>query len=466
MHNSYFLLRLLAKELQEKLAGMQLIDCYSQDKDELILVFGNADTTFYIKAILTGQFTALSFPAKLHRAKANSVTLFESVLSERVLNVQAVHCDRSFVLQLTHDKSLIFKMHGNRANILLAVNDVVQDVFKHSLSKDLTLQPNTLAKSISFAQDVFLEHKGSIQSLYPVFDKELLQKIQTAEFMQADKATQWLKIEALIKELNSGNIYVQNDAEQKPTITLCMPEGPYKLEHSAVEALNHFVKAYLPKAAFISEKQRLTNLLKRKIAQTQAYISELEAQIKALQAKPDYRLLADIIMANLHNIPEQAETATLHDFVNDRPISITFKQGVSPIKTAEWYYKKAKNSHLHPQQLNTSLEQKVEDLMRYESWLLSLAEVSDLKTLRKHAVYDLFNTDHSKEQGNQKNSIGKHEEFEGYSIIVGTSSKVNDLLLAAARKDDWWFHARNFAGSHVWVAQIFTRSSRLTCCHQ
>jgi predicted ribosome quality control (RQC) complex YloA/Tae2 family protein len=450
MHNSYFLLRLLAVELHQTLQGKLLTDCYSQDKDELIMVFGNGEATFYIKAILTAQFTCLAFPPQLHRAKANAVTLFTEALGEQVQSVAVTHCDRSFELQLTHNKSFVFKMHGNRSNILFAVDNVVQDVFKHSLSKDLTLHLPSLAKPISFERDTFLAYEGSLQSIYPVFDRELLSHLETAEFMQADKATKWLHIKTMLDALRSGNIYLIDSAFQKPAISLLKPDTPHTVFQSAIQALNQFVRTYLHKAAYFDEKQRLTDIIKRKISHTKAYIATVETQIKALKERADYRLMADIIMANLHAIPAQAKEATLYDFVHNKEIHIVFKSGYTPQKTAELYYKKAKNSHLQPQQLQKRVDNKLEELKRLEEWLQSLADVTELKQLRLHPAYALLNNEHQISP-QKEHTIAKIEEFEGYSITVGTSAQVNDMLLASARKDDWWFHARNFAGSHVWV---------------
>lgn len=46
----------------------------------------------------------------------------------------------------------------------------------------------------------------------------------------------------------------------------------------------------------------------------------------------------------------------------------------------------------------------------------------------------------------------KEEEFEGFTLLYGTSARENDRLSTeVADPDDFWFHAAGFAGSHVVV---------------
>ncbi|HEY8401925.1 MAG TPA: hypothetical protein VIK89_11720, partial [Cytophagaceae bacterium] len=67
MHNNYFFLRQLSKELNERIAGAILVECFSQQKDELILSFILPDKEdFYIQASLGSEFSCLHFPKTYH----------------------------------------------------------------------------------------------------------------------------------------------------------------------------------------------------------------------------------------------------------------------------------------------------------------------------------------------------------------------------------------------------------------
>ena len=53
MFHNYFFLRRLAGALHTELVGLELTECFSQNKDELILGFSNKQKDLYIKASLT-----------------------------------------------------------------------------------------------------------------------------------------------------------------------------------------------------------------------------------------------------------------------------------------------------------------------------------------------------------------------------------------------------------------------------
>jgi hypothetical protein len=59
------------------------MECFSQDRDEVVLVFAQAKgrqnyyKPFYIKATLRPDFSGMLFPETVQRARANSVDLLD-----------------------------------------------------------------------------------------------------------------------------------------------------------------------------------------------------------------------------------------------------------------------------------------------------------------------------------------------------------------------------------------------------
>jgi len=84
MHNNYYFFKHLAPALSAKLSGATLINCFTQNKNELILEFIQTNQEqFFIKASLESQFSCLSFPANYHRAKRNSAKIFELIRGKK-----------------------------------------------------------------------------------------------------------------------------------------------------------------------------------------------------------------------------------------------------------------------------------------------------------------------------------------------------------------------------------------------
>ena len=67
MQNNYYFLRQLTKEIETKIVGLKLMECFSQERDEL--VFGFAEIRgikrnyrdYFMKAVVFPDFSSLYF---------------------------------------------------------------------------------------------------------------------------------------------------------------------------------------------------------------------------------------------------------------------------------------------------------------------------------------------------------------------------------------------------------------------
>ena len=100
MHLNYYFLSQIATELQEKLQGAWLLECFTQNKDEVVFGFGKAGEDFYVKCQLGPSFQGLSFVNSFNRAKSNSVDLFSKAKGWQVVDVSVTAHDRSFRISL------------------------------------------------------------------------------------------------------------------------------------------------------------------------------------------------------------------------------------------------------------------------------------------------------------------------------------------------------------------------------
>ena len=116
MQNNYYFLRQLSKEIENKLLGLKLMECFSQEKDELVFGFAAARgknknyKEYFIKAVILPDFTSLYFTDKFERAKRNSVDLFESLLDLEVIGIRQFLNERCFAIEFENGFSVIFKI--------------------------------------------------------------------------------------------------------------------------------------------------------------------------------------------------------------------------------------------------------------------------------------------------------------------------------------------------------------------
>ena len=104
MHTNYHFLKQLLSALSERWLGMELLSCFSQNKDELVIGFASEQDELWVRAQLGngpdgGYFIA--FPDHFARAKRNSVDLFQQLIGAKVIGIELTPYDRSFSVRLT-----------------------------------------------------------------------------------------------------------------------------------------------------------------------------------------------------------------------------------------------------------------------------------------------------------------------------------------------------------------------------
>jgi len=128
VHQNYHFIKQLAPRLHSELAGKLFVEAFSQQKDELIIVFAEKEQEeelvkpFFIKATLTNSFSCLSFPERFDRARRNSVNLFNDFADDKVEFVKVCKNERAIQLHFESGRDLIFKLFGNRSNFI-ALNE-------------------------------------------------------------------------------------------------------------------------------------------------------------------------------------------------------------------------------------------------------------------------------------------------------------------------------------------------------
>jgi predicted ribosome quality control (RQC) complex YloA/Tae2 family protein len=446
VHNNYYYIRQLSGALRQKLTGWKMATCFSQEKDELILGFIREKEEYYIKAILKSDFACLVFPESFQRARKNSVDLFEDVMGLHILEVIQYQNERSFSLVLENEYSLLFKMHGNRSNIILFRKDEAIDLFHNKLANDFSIHPNALHRPLDQSFEAFEASGYKIQPLFPTFGKPVTQFVLSQGFEKQDAAGKWKIIQDTLHLMDNPTFYITS-IEDTPVLSL-LPVGDVgHTTNNAVEAANLFYGAYARINTLEAEKRAARKLLEKKKSQTENYLLKTYGKLDEMEKESKNEHLANIIMANLHQIPARAEVVDLYDFYHDKQISVKLKKDLSPQKNAETYYRKSKNEKIEKDKLKESIALKEQELQQVEAHLHAIEKIELLKELRKY-LKEHHLTD--EKLAPTPEQLFKKTEYMGYEIWIGRNAKNNDLLTQKyAFKEDLWLHAKDVTGSHV-----------------
>ncbi|TAE30462.1 MAG: DUF814 domain-containing protein [Cytophagales bacterium] len=481
MHTNYYFLRQLAPALEAHLVGLRLLECYSQDRDELVLVFAQAKgktnyyRPFFLKASLRPEFSGLLFPESVQRARTNSVDLFGTVIGvdpddaeaiaggetagRVVTGVRSFLNERCLGITLEDDYTLVFKFFGNRPNLLAFHGNEVIESFNQKLVSDQNLRLDAIDRPIDQSYKAFERAGFDHKKLFPTFGKEV-------NFFFKEKGEggptgreeggrgKWSLVQEMLGLLETPTYYLTT-FDHRPTLTL-VPVGEIRQTFTdPIEAANRFYISYAGLNNFERERAEVMRLLDKRLKRAEALI---EANLQRLITRDEgasHEEIANVLMANLHAIPEvpgqrSPDRVELHDFYRDQPISIKLKPDLSPQKNAEGYYRKAKNEKIEVDYLQAQIEQREADVVAIRQHQAALGEIEGLKAFRKYVKqHNLLADGHVATTPDELFKLVTHE---GYTILIGRNAKNNDLLTQRyAFKEDLWLHARDVSGSHVVV---------------
>lgn len=445
MHNNHYYLLHLSKALGNRLEGMELATCFSQNRDELVLGFCHEKADFWIKALAHSAVSALSFPDDFQRAKQNSVDLFKEAIGEKIIEAWVFDNERAFALLLTNGYSLVFKLFGNRSNIILYKEEEVCELFRKQQKQDLSTKRSDYHRPIEQTYEAYVQQ--GLRKTYPTLDKETIAYLEEKGFKYADAPKQWEMLQALIMELEKPNFYV-GEHKGLPKLWLFEPLGiETELFNDPIEAGNAFFYRYARVFYLEKEQQEALKSLKHRIKSSWSYIEKTSGKLEELLVGSRYEEMGHILMANLHQIPARAKQATLHDFYKDTEVTIKLNPALSPQKNAENFYRKSKNQKIEVTKLQENLAKKETLLETYQRHLEAIEAFDNVRDLRKYLKQHKLSTGQE-----QQEAIFpfRRFEFEGFEIWVGKNAKNNDLLTQQyAFKEDLWLHARDVTGSHV-----------------
>ena len=457
MHTNYYFLRQLAPALTERLRGYRVAVCFSQEKDELVIGLTDGAKELWLKAQLGATFPALALPETFQRARANSVDLFPELLGQQVETVAAWPQDRVLQVNFRSGARLVFKLYGPRPNaIFRTAPEAPAQLFQQKLLADANLRPQPSPSPHEPSQDQQSAEpvKPAKTAITPPLADLPLRYLRAHGYDPAPPETQTRLVNQVLAQLEKPAQYYIIQLDGRTRLSM-LPLGDV-LEtlpgDDPVAALRRFVPMALGRRALEMETKQLRQLLERRADEATTAAAHARQRLHALAHEAGYRHTADLIMANLHDIPAGATQVEVVDFYTNQPRLIKLKRTEKPQFTAENLYRKGKNQQIEERQLTERIARRETEAFTAMERLEELdtqpvlAELRGLRAWRKQHGLDPTPTA-AKAAAELPFKVF---EDRGFTILVGRNAANNDLLTQKyAHKDDLWLHAKDVTGSHV-----------------
>ena len=262
----------------------------------------------------------------------------------------------------------------------------------------------------------------------------------------------------LEKELYSPQLII---SEEKPVDFWCFDIMQYEgnLEIKRFETMGEAIEAYYyekSRAEHMKQKNAaLTKLVTNLISRAERKLKLLIKELDEAGKKEDFKVMGDLITANLYKIKSGEKIAEVSDWSTgeERIMHIPMDDSISPSDNAQKYYKKYTKAKNAETVISEQIKLTKEEAEYLRSVLQSVADAENMEDIAQ-IKEELAEVGYIKgEQGKKKKESSSKplcSEYEGFMIYVGKNNKQNDLLtLKTARANDIWLHVKNNAGSHV-----------------
>lgn len=186
-------------------------------------------------------------------------------------------------------------------------------------------------------------------------------------------------------------------------------------------------------------------------------LSLQQNELKDCDKAEEYRVLADLITANLYAIKRGAEKVMLVNYYDEScpVIEVSLDSRLPPSQNAQRYYKKYSKLKKAKIELNKQIEIGQAELKYIETVFDALTKAdgeNDLMQIRDelyHSGYASRMKNYSAVKTHAPQPL-KFKTSGGYTVLCGKNNTQNDYITTKlAEKSDWWFHVKNMPGSHV-----------------
>lgn len=497
----------VVSEMKKELIGGRLYKIAQPEEDELLLTIKQptGQKRLYISAgaslpliYLTEQnkpspMTAPNFCMLLRKHLQNGrITEISQPGLERIVHIRIEHLDE--MGDLRH-KTLVAEIMGKHSNIIFCNDDnMIIDSIKHISAAvssvrevlpgkpyfvvqtqdkldALTTDYDTFRQTLSSRpQPAFKALYGSFTGISPVLAQELCYEAgidgeqPTAAMQEADYQSLFdtftRMVNAVREERFSPNIAYTG---RKPVefsalpLTMFTGDGDSRVSYSSMsELLEHY---YAEKNTLTRIRQKSSDL--RRIVQTalERNVKKYDLQLRQMQdteKRETYRIYGELLNTYGYGAEPGAKSLEALNYYTNETITIPLDPTLTATENAKKYfdkYNKLKRTSEALSQLTEEVKSEIDHLESISASLDIALHEEDLAEIKE----ELTESGYIRRKGGGKKQKVTSRPFhyissDGFHIYVGKNNYQNDeLTFKFATGNDWWFHAKKIAGSHVVV---------------
>ncbi len=458
MLRNYYTLYHLTKEFQ-KLVGSVVYECFTQERDVLVLQTDNGERQFCLQFSTDARFGSIFLRKPFVRAKSNSTDLFHKIIGRKILRVTQSEKQRIVHFEFS-EFNLFFVLFGGSKNnaFLTDNNNVIVDSFKSAKKHTGTHFAIDSKIHIERKDRNVFDFVSKEQFLGNHYAKFLLSEIEFEPTRLYKELTETEKniLEATLnnftaKLLSAKGFYIYFINDEYLLSLIKLNEGyPIQILNSISEtAFSVYVKS-IKLRSLRKRFEKAKKIITSKLTHLKNMQQSLLQSKTGIVNRHRYKLFGDILVSQPNTKQKGLSKLTVSNF-DFNPIEIPLKPEWTLLENSQFYYEKAKKVQKHSH-ISPLKELEIKDsICKYESLLNELLLIPSILNFEEFEMKhkDLFDEFNATDESQPTSKFRRFDLGEGFYLYVGRNARNNDeLTFGFAKPNDYWFHARSVGGSH------------------
>ena len=497
------------KELNDTLLGGRINKISQPENDALVLVIKNNRSQY--KLFLSAN-ASLPLIYLTQENKPNPITapnfcmlLRKHLNSARILSITQPGLERIIDIEIEHlnelgdvcTKHLITEIMGKHSNIIFCddkkmiidsikhISGLVSSVREVLPGRDYFI-PETQDKWNPLTVDCehFLEKVmtkplpiakalyTSLTGISPLIANEICYRASidgeasTSSLSEMEGLHLYKNFERLMADIKDNRfcpniIYKNGEPVEFSSTTLTTYNSS---EHKEFESISELLEQYYAQRNTLTRIRQksvdLRKIVSNAIERTRKKYDLQMKQLKDTDKRDKYKVYGELITAYGYNVEEGSKQMTALNYYTNEEVTIPLDPTITPIENAKKYFDKYSKLKRTYEALTKFTEETKEELEHLESISAALdiaLQEEDLIQLKEELMeYGYMKRKFvSKKDAKKQKSASKPFHYissDGFHMYVGKNNFQNDeLTFKFAVGNDWWFHAKGMAGSHVIV---------------
>lgn len=497
------------KELNDTLLGGRINKISQPENDALVLVIKNNRSQY--KLFLSAN-ASLPLIYLTQENKPNPITapnfcmlLRKHLNSARILSITQPGLERIIDIEIEHlnelgdvcTKHLITEIMGKHSNIIFCddkkmiidsikhISGLVSSVREVLPGRDYFI-PETQDKWNPLTVDCehFLEKVmtkplpiakalyTSLTGISPLIANEICHRASidgeasTSSLSEMEGLHLYKNFERLMADIKNNSfypnvIYKNGEPVEFSSTTLTTYNAS---EHKEFQSISDLLEQYYAQRNTLTRIRQksvdLRKIVSNAIERTRKKYDLQMKQLKDTDKRDKYKVYGELITAYGYNIEEGSKQMTALNYYTNEEVTIPLDPTITPIENAKKYFDKYGKLKRTYEALTKFTEETKEELEHLESISAALdiaLQEEDLIQLKEELMeYGYMKRKFvSKKDAKKQKSASKPFHYissDGFHMYVGKNNFQNDeLTFKFAIGNDWWFHAKGIAGSHVIV---------------